>query len=197
MPEQVNGGRFIARRLRCGITYYYAPFSGAEEQTLYAARDFPNSTPLLSESPSHTPASSQTRSDPRPLLLFFSWLGAHPAAVAKYRDLYLERGMDILLVQSNVMHFLWPRWGLDYGLEVLKVLEEPQFSGRAVLVHASSIGGYTFTQTLSHIAQGDKQHAGVAQRVIGHIYDSLVVGSLEHMAIGESGYFCVVCQIFR
>lgn len=94
------------------------------------------------------------------------------------------------------MHFLWPRWGLNYGLEVLKVLEEPRFSGRAVLVHASSIGGYSFTQILSHIAQGRKQHAGLAQRVIGQIYDSLVAGSLEHMAIGESersssGYFCV------
>lgn len=183
MPEQVNGGRFIARRVRCGITYYYSPLSGAEEQTLCAAKDSPNSTPLLSDP--HTPASSQTQLDSRPLLLFFSWLGAPPAAVAKYRDLYLDRGMDVLLVQSNVMHFLWPRWGLDYGLEVLKVLEEPQFSGRAVLVHASSIGGYTFTQTLSHIAQGRKEHAGLAQRVIGHIYDSLVVGSLEHMAIGE------------
>lgn len=99
-------------------------------------------------------------------------------------DLYLDRGMDVLLVQSNVMHFLWPRWGLDYGLEVLKVLEEPQFSERAVLVHASSIGGYTFAQTVAHIVPGWSKHAGLAQRVIGHIYDSLVVGTLEHMAIG-------------
>lgn len=93
--------------------------------------------------------------------------------------------MDVLIVQSNVIHFLWPRWGLDYALEVLKLLEEPQFSGRAVLVHASSIGGYTFTQILIHIAQGQREHAGLAQRVVGHIYDSLVVGTLEHMAIGE------------
>uniref|UniRef100_A0A8C3FZH0 Uncharacterized protein n=1 Tax=Cyclopterus lumpus TaxID=8103 RepID=A0A8C3FZH0_CYCLU len=120
----------------------------------------------------------------RPLLLFFSWLGARPAGVGKYRDLYLDRGMDVLLVQSNVTHFLWPRWGFDYGLEVLKALEQPPFSGRPLLVHASSIGGFTFTQMLAHIAQGGKRHAGVAQRVTGHIYDSLVVGTLEHMAIG-------------
>lgn len=93
--------------------------------------------------------------------------------------------MDVLVIQSSVTHFLWPRWGLSYGLEVLKLLEEPQFSGRAVLVHAASIGGYTFTQILTHIAQGRKEHAGLAQRVIGHIYDSLVFGTLEHMAIGE------------
>ncbi|XP_031715006.1 transmembrane protein 53-like isoform X1 [Anarrhichthys ocellatus] len=214
MSEQVNQARFITNRISEGITYYYTPFLVAEEQTVFAAEDSqtstalcpnsspspsalpvsdsssadPSSSPLLSDSPSRTPASSQNQSDSsstsRPLLLFFSWLGARPAAVGKYRDLYLDRGMDVLLVQSKVMHFLWPRWGLDYGMEVLKVLEQPQFSERAVLVHASSIGGFTFTQTLINVAQGRKQHAGLDQRVIGHIYDSLVVGTLEHMAIG-------------
>ncbi|XP_071359101.1 transmembrane protein 53-like [Trachinotus anak] len=213
VSEQVSGGKFIAKRIRNGITYYYTPFPQAGEQTVCPPKDFtssavcpispkspsalpisdfssadPSSSPLLSDSPSHTPAFSQNQSDSatssRPLLLFFSWLGAQPGAVAKYRDLYLDRGMDVLLVQSSVMHFLWPRWGLDYGLEVLKVLEEPQFSERAVLVHASSIGGYTFTQMLTHIAHGPKKYAGLGQRVIGHIYDSLVAGSLENMAVG-------------
>lgn len=104
--------------------------------------------------------------------------------------------MDVLVIQSSVVHFLWPRWGLRYGLEVLKLLEEPQFCGRAVLVHAASIGGYTFTQILAHIAQGREEHAGLAPRVVGHIYDSLVFGTLEHMATGEckcsvSGYVSV------
>lgn len=104
--------------------------------------------------------------------------------MAKYCDLYLAR-MDVLVVQSGVMHFLWPRWGLEYGLEVLQVLGQPEFSGRPLLVHASSIGGYTFTQILTHIARGRREHAALAHRVVGHIYDSLVVGTLEHMAIGE------------
>ncbi|XP_029318029.1 transmembrane protein 53-like [Cottoperca gobio] len=213
MSDRVIGGRFITRRISKGITYYHAPFSEAGEQTCaekvsqsstalcqivspsppalplsdsaYADHSF---SPLLSDSPSHplAPSQHQSHSAPaaRPLLIFFSWLGAQTGAVAKYRDLYLDRGIDVLLVQSNVMHFLWPRWGLDYGLDVLNVLEDPQFSGRAVLVHASSIGGYTFTQTLTHIAQGQNKHADVAKRVIGHIYDSLVCGTLEHMAIG-------------
>uniref|UniRef100_A0A4W6E696 Inosine-5'-monophosphate dehydrogenase n=1 Tax=Lates calcarifer TaxID=8187 RepID=A0A4W6E696_LATCA len=103
MSEQVSGGRFIARRIRNGVTYYYTPFPEAEDQTLCPAKYSqtstspclvsslspsalplsdsssadPSSSPLLSDSPSHTPASS---GDPgptsRPLLLFFSWLGA-------------------------------------------------------------------------------------------------------------------------
>ncbi|XP_034434537.1 LOW QUALITY PROTEIN: uncharacterized protein LOC117757458 [Hippoglossus hippoglossus] len=205
MPEQNSGGKFMTRRIRNNITYYHAAFPEAGNQvTLCPTEDSQTppglsasalplsdspsadspSSPLLSDSPSHMTASTHGQSHARPLLLFFPWLGARPVAVAKYRDLYLTRGIDVLVVQSSVMHFLWPRWGLDYGLEVLQVLEEPQFSGREVLVHSASIGGYTFTQVLAQITQGPKQHAGLTQRVIGHVYDSLVVGTLEHMAIG-------------
>lgn len=207
--EQCSGGRFITRKICKGITHYYTPVPEAEGQTLCSAKNFPSalspssshphpahpaadtsSSPLLSSTLPHTPLSSQNthQSDSapntRPLLLFLSWLGAQPGAVAKYTDMYLESGMDVLLVQSSASHFLWPPWGLAYGLQVLKVLEEPQFSGRPVLVYASSIGGYTFTQLLIHITQRPKEHADLSQRVIGHIYDSLVVGTLEHMAIG-------------
>ncbi|KAL6116763.1 uncharacterized protein ACO6RY_14712 [Pungitius sinensis] len=142
-----------------------------------------SSSPLLSQSPPRAPSTPREPAD-RPLLLFFSWLGARRGAVGKYRDLYLDRGMDVLLVQSSVMHFLWPRWGLGYGLEVLEVLERPQFSGRPVVIHATSIGGFTLSQTLAHAAEGRREPAGLAQRVRGHVYDSLVVGTLEHMAIG-------------
>ncbi|XP_017266990.3 uncharacterized protein LOC108233210 [Kryptolebias marmoratus] len=193
--EKVATEGFVAKRICNSIIYYYAPVTAADFQAKDSqtptsrcsiaalplsdpsAADCTDS-PLLLGAPSHTASAS------RPLLVFFCWLGAQPAAVAKYRDLYLDRGMDVLLVQSRVMHFLWPRWGLSYGLEVLNILKEPPFSGRAVLVHTSSIGGYTFTQVVSHIAQEPKQYADVTQRVIGHVYDSLVVGTLEHMATG-------------
>uniref|UniRef100_A0A3P9JAK4 Uncharacterized protein n=1 Tax=Oryzias latipes TaxID=8090 RepID=A0A3P9JAK4_ORYLA len=193
--KQVSDDKYVARRICNGITYYCTPITPAGSQSPCFAKDSPplppsddSSSSLLSETPTDTAIStlnqSHSGSRSRPLLVFFSWLGAQPVAVAKYRDLYLERGMDVLLVQSSVMHFLWPRWGLSYGLEVLNILEEPPFSGRDVLVHASSIGGYTFTQVLTHIAREPKRHSALAQRVIGHIYDSLVVGTLEHMATG-------------
>ncbi|XP_038150148.1 uncharacterized protein LOC119789357 isoform X2 [Cyprinodon tularosa] len=193
--DPVHSESFVARRICNGVMYYYTPMTAAENQTVYVAKDSPTtedlhpiSSSVSSETLSHTAISSQQHlgaaSHSRPLLLFFSWLGAQPGAVAKYRDLYLDRGMDVLLVQSSVMHFLWPQWGLNYGLEILNILEEPPFTDRLILVHASSIGGFTFTQLLTHITQQPKQHAGLAHRVIGHIYDSLVVGSLDHMATG-------------
>ncbi|XP_064795459.1 uncharacterized protein LOC135515702 isoform X3 [Oncorhynchus masou masou] len=157
------------------------------------------STTLLPDLPSHhnvssvlTPSAldvptlspSSPTSSPRPLLLLFPWLGAQPGAMAKYRDLYLERGLDILSVESTVWHFLWPRWGLEYGAEVLEVLGDSRFKGRPLLVHAFSIGGYTFTQLLSQIVREPHKYPGLAQRVVGHVYDSMVVGSLGHMAKG-------------
>lgn len=197
--DEVVTERFVTRRVCNGIIYYYTPVSSVDFATACPAKDsqtpvscssIPASplgdlsadlsvSPLLSDPPSH-PASA-----PRPLLVFFCWLGAHLGAVAKYRDLYLDRGMDVLLVQSRVTHFLWPRWGLSYGLEVLNILKEPPFCGRDIVVHSCSIGGYTFTQMLSHVAEEPKLHADVAQRVTGHVYDSLVVGTLEHMATGQ------------
>lgn len=189
--KPVDDDKYVARRICNGIIYYSTPITPAGSHDPCSAKDSQplppsdDSSSLLSETQTDTTISTLNQSRSRPLLVFFSWLGAQPVAVAKYRNLYLERGMDVLLVQSSVMHFLWPRWGLDYGLEVLHILEEPPFSGRDVLVHASSIGGYTFTQVLTHIAQEPKRHGVLAQRVIGHIYDSLVVGSLEHMATGE------------
>ncbi|XP_075886238.1 uncharacterized protein LOC142890838 isoform X2 [Nelusetta ayraudi] len=175
-----GGSSFATRRISSGITYYYTPVSDVAP-----AEESPASGSLPSADPSCTPMLPDSAGQPtsRPLLLFFSWLGAQPGPVAKYRDLYLDR-MDVLVVRSGVMHFLWPRWGRDYGLEVLGVLEEPEFSRRPLLVHASSIGGYTFTQILTHIARGGREHTALAQRVVGHVYDSLVVGTLEHMAIG-------------
>ncbi|XP_061524014.1 uncharacterized protein LOC133397306 [Phycodurus eques] len=171
VPPPQPDGSFTSRPIGRGITYYQARHPSSPSSAT------PDPLPA-------TLVQSQASSPRRPLLLFFSWLGAHPGAAVKYFEAYLTRGMDVLLVQSGAMHFLWPRWGSDYGLEVLEVLEGPEFAGRPLLVYASSIGGYTFTQVLVHVAHGHAEHAALPRRVVGHIYDSLVAGTLEHMATG-------------
>ena len=70
---------------------------------------------------------------------------------------------------------------------MLDVLQSEQFVSRPLLVHAFSIGAYTFTQLLVHVAQDKLKYQELTQRIRGHIYDSLVLGSLERMAIGEFG----------
>uniref|UniRef100_A0A672MD48 Si:dkey-5i3.5 n=1 Tax=Sinocyclocheilus grahami TaxID=75366 RepID=A0A672MD48_SINGR len=121
---------------------------------------------------------------PKPILLMLPWLGSRPQAIAKYCDIYFRTGFDVLIVESAVSQFLWPRWGLEYGGHVLELLESECFSQRPLLVHAFSIGGYTFGQVLVHVAKDTQRYQGLTNRIRGHIYDSLVMGSLEHMANG-------------
>ncbi|XP_028814723.1 uncharacterized protein LOC114767274 [Denticeps clupeoides] len=120
----------------------------------------------------------------KPLLLLLPWLGSRPKATAKYCDIYFRAGFDVLSVDSDVLKFLWPRWGLQYGAHVLELLQSERFSQRPLLVHALSIGGYTFAQLLVHVAKDVQRYQGLLQRIHGHVYDSLVMGSLDRMAIG-------------
>ncbi|XP_051952821.1 transmembrane protein 53-like isoform X2 [Xyrauchen texanus] len=131
-----------------------------------------------------TPASAFPPGQPKPVLLLMPWLGSKPHAIAKYCEIYFRTGFDVLVVESEISQFLWPRWGLEYGGHVLELLESERFSQRPLLVHAFSIGGYTFCQVLIHVAKDTQRYQGLTNRIRGQIYDSLVIGSLEHMAVG-------------
>ncbi|XP_023652659.1 transmembrane protein 53 isoform X2 [Paramormyrops kingsleyae] len=93
----------------------------------------------------------------RPLLLLLPWLGSQPRGLAKYCDIYLRSGFDVLIVESRVSQFLWPKWGLDYGMKVLEVLQSDR---------------------------NPQQYDGLIRRLRGQVYDSLVMGSLDRMAVG-------------
>ncbi|KAK2842180.1 hypothetical protein Q5P01_012380 [Channa striata] len=127
---------------------------------------------------------SQTSDDRKPLLLMLPWLGSRPQAVYKYCEIYFRTGFDVLVVESEVQEFLWPRWGLEHGKKLLELLQSERFVSRPIVVHAFSIGGYTFAQLLVHVSKDTKKYSSVTNRIKGQIYDSLVVGSLENMGIG-------------
>ncbi|KAM4734180.1 transmembrane protein 53 isoform 2-T4 [Anableps anableps] len=131
-----------------------------------------------------TGVQSQTPQDHKPLMLMLPWLGSRPQAVAKYCEIYFRTGFDVLVVESEVKDFLWPRWGLDRGKTLLELLQSEPLMSRPLLIHAFSIGGYTFSQLLVHISRDKQQYQEVTNRIKGQVYDSLVVGSLEHMATG-------------
>lgn len=114
------------------------------------------------------------------------WLGSRHQALAKYCEIYFRCGFDVLVVESEAKEFLWPRWGLDHGKSILQLLESERFVSRPLLVHAFSIGGYTFAQMLVHVSQNTQKYQGLTQRIRGQVYDSLVIGSVERMSIGLS-----------
>ncbi|XP_075945989.1 transmembrane protein 53-A [Anarhichas minor] len=120
----------------------------------------------------------------KPFMLMLPWLGSHPKAVAKYCEIYFRTGYDVLVVASEVQEFLWPRWGLDHGKRLLELLHSERFVSRPLLVHAFSIGGYTFAQLVVHMSRDTQKYQALTQRIKGQVYDSLVVGSVDTMATG-------------
>ncbi|XP_035013264.2 uncharacterized protein si:dkey-5i3.5 [Hippoglossus stenolepis] len=134
-----------------------------------------------------SPASgSQTLAseEPKPLMLMLPWLGSRPQAVAKYCEIYFRTGFDVLVVESEVKHFLWPRWGLDHGKNLIELLQSERFVSRQLIVHAFSIGGYTFTQLLVHVSRDMQKYQSLTKRIKGQVFDSLVMGTVEMMASG-------------
>lgn len=87
-------------------------------------------------------------------------------------------------LSQQVTDFLWPRWGLENGERLLELLHSDRFASRPLLVHAFSIGCYTFTQMLVHVSQDPEKYQAFTGRIKGHIYDSAVVGSVETMVDG-------------
>ncbi|KAG7256028.1 hypothetical protein CRUP_024645 [Coryphaenoides rupestris] len=159
--EEENVG-LLTHKLSDTITYYY--YHPVDHNTPLPPPSDNNDAGHRSPPP-ESPSSPSPSSPQRPLVLLLPWLGARREPLAKYRDLYLARGMDVLAAESSVWHFLWPRWGLAYGLALLR--------------------GYTFSMMLCHVAQDPERYARLTQRITGQVFDSLVVGTLEHMATGE------------
>ncbi|XP_053320095.1 uncharacterized protein LOC128491799 isoform X2 [Spea bombifrons] len=124
----------------------------------------------------------------RPLLLFLPWLGSKARAFEKYILLYFKLGFDVLVAESSLSHFLWPKNGLDYAGQLVNLLmTEKDFSSRSLFVHAVSIGGYTFAQMLVWTSKSHGEQRKTLDRIHGQVYDSLVVGSMERMATGVAG----------
>ena len=99
-------------------------------------------------------------------------------------SLSLSLSLTIFSLSLQVADFLWPRWGLENGERLLELLHSDRFVSRPLLVHAFSIGCYTFSQMLVHVSQNPEKYQAFTSRIKSHVYDSAVVGSLEKMAKG-------------
>ncbi|XP_067861494.1 transmembrane protein 53-A [Heptranchias perlo] len=123
---------------------------------------------------------------PRPLLLLLPWFGAKPQAVERYRQIYYPYGFDILTVESSILHFLWPRYGMSYATKVLDLLHSDPFASRPLVIHASSIGGFLFAQMIVRTLRETPRYVDIQARITGQVFDSLVIGNIDLMAKGVS-----------
>ncbi|XP_006811221.1 transmembrane protein 53-like [Saccoglossus kowalevskii] len=117
-----------------------------------------------------------------PLVMMLPWLGSTPKSVRYYQDIYLKRNWEILMVHSQVGHFLWPPRATALTRQLLDYLKNEQ-SNRPIVIHAFSIGCYIYAMSLLHLAKSSK-YDGVKSQIIGQIFDSMVIGGLHKMATG-------------
>ncbi|XP_075713678.1 transmembrane protein 53-like isoform X2 [Rhinoderma darwinii] len=156
--------------------------SGPQEQALTTSlpsnvKKYSNAVSLYTN-----PAMSENDPSPRPLLLFLPWLGSNARSLGKYIQLYFNLGFDVLVAETSLSHFLWPKFGLEYGRHLSDLLMgEKDLCSRKLYLHAMSIGGYTFAQML---VGASKKQREMLERIHGQVFDSLVVGSMEKMATG-------------
>ncbi|CAG5131114.1 unnamed protein product [Candidula unifasciata] len=115
--------------------------------------------------------------DPRTVLvLFFPWLGAQEKHSAKYRELYINLGLDVLTVKSLPTDFLWPPNSVKVAKHILKVLDEELKDYDHLIFHTMSIGSYNLT-VLNMTAKEMNTRQEFLEKCRGIIFDSIVIGS--------------------
>lgn len=126
--------------------------------------------------------------DDMPLVLMFDWLFAKPGALAKYCNLYHGKGMDVIVINGKLRHFLWPPTGFKLVDDVLDYVMKERSCRERFLVHAFSIGAYIYTLMMIHACDVEK-YRQFKTNVVGQVFDSIVIGNYDNMSTGIASTF--------
>lgn len=113
--------------------------------------------------------------DDRPLAVIFSWLMAKKKHIMKFSDFYKQQGFDVLTVSITPFQLVWPVKGAQVVAEdLLKFLVQGDQHQRSLLIHGFSVGGYVYGELLVKMRSQPDKYGGVADRIVGQIFDSAV-----------------------
>ena len=103
----------------------------------------------------------------RPLVVLFTWLGAQERHIEKYQILWIEKGFDVLTVQTSPQEVLVPKAGpvpLSQDLiKILALISESKYHN--ILFHCFSVGAYQFGEFLHNL--NDSQFMHQVAKMIG------------------------------
>lgn len=125
----------------------------------------------------------QSEKKEKPLVIMFHWLYAKEPALNKYCELYHQRGLDVLTVKGRLIHFLWPPQGNVLADEIFDCLGTRCADKEMYIIHAMSIGAYLYDICMLKSFY-DATGCKFRERVIGQIFDSIVIGTYDNMSIG-------------
>ncbi|XP_014272594.1 uncharacterized protein [Halyomorpha halys] len=108
----------------------------------------------------------------RPLVVLLSWLNAKPKHTKKFVDLYMNKGFDVLNVETFMWHLLWPIRGSQVtASNILEFIHENK-RFQPILVHGLSSGTYVWSEVLVKVAADIQKYEKTINRVKGQIFDS-------------------------
>lgn len=125
----------------------------------------------------------------KPLVLMFDWLYAPQTALSKYCDLYHNLGLDVITVKGKSMHFLWPPRGEELAKSLMNHIMNERPNREKVLVHAFSVGAYNYTICKTLGLEQPELYGAFRAKIVGQIYDSIVLGSYDNMSTGIAAAF--------
>jgi hypothetical protein len=111
----------------------------------------------------------------RPLVVLFAWMLAKDKHIEKYRNLYFQRGFDVLTVKTEPFELLLPERGSQrVARNVLTFLNDAIKQYPKIIIHAFSVGAYQFGEVL---VQMEKKENGSLRKTMqnaiqGMIFDS-------------------------
>lgn len=118
------------------------------------------------------------------MVLFLPWITVNEKSARKFEDLYGKRGFNVLTVWNEVKHFVWPKSSFHLSKEILTYLQDQVDCD--LVVHGMSIGAYLYTMLVMTALQNPEQMNYLREHVKGNIFDSIVCGGLNQMAVGVS-----------
>ena len=123
-----------------------------------------------------------------PIVLILPWMGATAKAISKYIQLYKELcKCEIVVEDTHIWNFLWPRYGLKKCKQFLSKLQKDMFSyDRPLIVHSMSIGCYFYSLILNVLKHNSEEFCKIRRNLVAVVLDSPVTGTLSDMATGLS-----------
>ena len=119
------------------------------------------------------------------LVLLFGFYGATEKAIAKYCDIYLTRGLSVLYIPSQLLHFALPSHAVKLGQELMDYLGHEAADYSNYFVHTFSMGSFNFAVCNYEVmSKYPEKYGHIRKKIKAVIYDSVTVGSAERMMKG-------------
>ena len=117
-------------------------------------------------------ANNSTRQS-KSLAVMFAWLYSKDHHIDKYRQLYLEKGMDVLTVHLSLLDFLCPTKGCQkIATNATNWLATKDQTYESYIFHTFSIGTYQMGEVLCSLNNQPEKQTAIRAKLKGIILDS-------------------------